>query len=293
MKHIKEFNLFEYNLNDPFGEEISFFEKKDDPDYIKLKRNLIYLASNDPNFIIYKLGMREIIDNIFDQFKINRNLNKEYQIPFKYLYDTKKYPEIEKRGNEYYCKRFEIGSIMVDENGEWVFANKLNTNYSDLAVLLADLFYYGKLYIQLADYDTEKLKFYLMGIKNHIPRLILKYFTVEDLKQYTEHIKKASAEGELAEDIIEKCFIDMGWKILYRGGNGDFIDMIFGVDIIVQNKNGDIRTIQVKSSRYGARKAMTNSAYTRIDMILYPQRDGFEGIQRKIDGIIKTVKYNC
>lgn len=285
---MKEFNLFESNDKDFF----EFIDRKNDLDYLRLKNNLKNIAASDPNFIIYKIGMREIIDNIFREFKSEKNLNDEYQLPLKYLYETKKYPEIIKIGEKYYCRKLENGFILVDDKGEWILANKLNTNYSDLSVLLSDLFYFGKQHIRLSKLKIEELKLYLNEIKNHLPKLISKYFTFEDLKNYTEHIKSKSLEGEISENKIEKSFVNMGWEILYHGGNGDFIDMIFGIDLIVRNKHSNnIRTIQVKSSRNGVEKASKNPTYNKIDLILNPTSNGFEGIQRVSNNSIKFIKY--
>jgi hypothetical protein len=57
-----------------------------------------------------------------------------------------------------------------------------------------------------------------------------------------------SGGGEEAEDVIEGFLSENGFEILYRGGNGDFLDMIYGTDIIVKHPKHGIKTIQVKEN---------------------------------------------
>ncbi len=69
--------------------------------------------------------------------------------------------------------------------------------------------------------------------------------TLDDLKGFVNNTIKNSQEGELIEDNIEKILINNGWEIIHRGGDGDFIDMKFGIDLIVK-KNDIYKFIQIK-----------------------------------------------
>jgi hypothetical protein len=69
--------------------------------------------------------------------------------------------------------------------------------------------------------------------------------TIEEIKSFINNTTKNSYEGEVVENIIEGVLEDHGWKIIHKGGNGDFIDMKFGIDLIIE-KNGIYRFVQVK-----------------------------------------------
>lgn len=69
--------------------------------------------------------------------------------------------------------------------------------------------------------------------------------TIDEIKNFTNNIVKNSHEGKLIEDLIENVLTDNGWNIIHRGGDGDFIDMKFGVDMFIE-KNGVYQFVQVK-----------------------------------------------
>ena len=69
--------------------------------------------------------------------------------------------------------------------------------------------------------------------------------SIDEIKTFINNTTKNSYEGELVENIIEGVLEDHGWKIVHKGGNGDFIDMKFGIDLIVE-KNGVYKFVQVK-----------------------------------------------
>jgi hypothetical protein len=62
-----------------------------------------------------------------------------------------------------------------------------------------------------------------------------------------------SKTGQVAEDSVTAFFQSKGFLIAHSGGNGDFIDMIFGVDLIIfchTNKNQDLvgyKSVQIKN----------------------------------------------
>ena len=55
-----------------------------------------------------------------------------------------------------------------------------------------------------------------------------------------------------------------GYTTLYEGGNGDFIDMKYGVDLIVE-KYGDISLVQVKSKATTAKYSQVKNL---IDILI-------------------------
>ena len=70
---------------------------------------------------------------------------------------------------------------------------------------------------------------------------------LDDFKSFTNIIKKMSDIGELAEEKVVKKLLNSGFELVYQGGNGDFIDMIFGTDIIMYREDLGYKTIQVKN----------------------------------------------
>ena len=132
-------------------------------------------------------------------------------------------------------------------DGEWHFVNKLNTNWSDITDLIVELV------IRMGDLDRvsaeKNLKQYLYNIRGEISSYLDTHFN--DTNEYLGFVNNTqvnSGGGEEAEDIIEGFLEENGFTIEYRGGNGDFIDMIYGADIIVRHPEHDIKTIQVKEN---------------------------------------------
>jgi hypothetical protein len=191
------------------------------------------------------LGLRKIIDQKLDPLKTNIPQSEIDKVAkgLKILYSTGNYDrdEIIKTYESLKTKRL----VYVD--GEWHFVNKLNTNWSDTSELIVELI------SRMGDLDkvfnTPNLKQYLYGIKDEISSYLDKHF--KNNKEYLNYISNTqvnSAAGEEAEDAIEGFLSENGFEIVYRGGNGDFIDMIYGVDIIVKHPDHGIKTIQVKEN---------------------------------------------
>ena len=71
----------------------------------------------------------------------------------------------------------------------------------------------------------------------------------------------------------------MGYKTLYQGGNGDFIDMKFSIDLIIETSEGIVKTLQVKSSREGAIKFYNEytkqNRHRAVDILIFPKGDKF------------------
>ena len=101
-----------------------------------------------------------------------------------------------------------------------------------------------------------------------------------DFKNYVSWNRNNSAAGEIAEDKVRQMLESKGCKTLYQGGDGDFIDMIYGIDLIV-SKNNKIYTVQVKNKEDGAKKAIDKSiggqnAYSNIDWFCSPTDSGIK-----------------
>jgi hypothetical protein len=169
----------------------------------------------------------------------------------------------------------------LDPNGKWHYVNKLNTNYSDLADLLSTYLEKAKnlgseASIQIYDTisnttDTETMKKVLLKYKDDFKeKLFGRYLESKtDLMNFTKNSTKFSEYGEQMETDVSKAFENKGYKLLYRGGNGNFIDMIFSVDLIM-GRAKEAKTIQVKSSESDAKKFESKKNKEAVDYLVYP-----------------------
>ena len=184
------------------------------------------------------LGLKKIINQKLEPLKTNipQSDIDRYAKGLKLLYATGKYDRQEIIDTYESLKTKKL--VYVD--GEWHFVNKLNTNWSDITDLIVELV------IRMGDLDRvsaeKNLKQYLYNIRGEISSYLDTHFN--DTNEYLGFVNNTqvnSGGGEEAEDIIEGFLED-------RGGNGDFIDMIYGADIIVRHPEHDIKTIQVKEN---------------------------------------------
>ena len=234
-----------------------------------------------------------IIDEIFDEYGYKNQLTSqeidEFGRGLEILKKTDMDPNyINRKLRDKISGGIENLKLVRDEDGNWDFLNKLNTNYSALADLLTELIIRG------LDVNYEKgiviynnvisdSKEGLMGIKRYIKRLIIHYFIdkgdgLNDFRKFTVKIKEMSEIGEKAEDRVCEYLESKGFEVCYRGGNGDFIDMIFGCDMIVHKDDIGYKTVQVKNRFPG----WESVSYYKIDWlgILYPKLELYELTKR-------------
>lgn len=191
------------------------------------------------------LNMRKIIDDKLSSLvsPVPEDKKQTYIDALKLIYSTGKY----NRDEIIAAKNKIDNSRLVFSDGEWHFVNKLNTNYSDLSELLTELFVRGNVIQKLK--NTPNIQDYLLSIKNDISKLLDKYFlNTEEYKNFINNTLVNSSVGEESEQRIEDFLVSNGFNIEYRGGNGDFIDMIFGADIIAKHPKFGLKLIQVKYS---------------------------------------------
>jgi hypothetical protein len=171
----------------------------------------------------------------------------------------------------------------IDPNGKWHPVNKLNTNFSDLADLLTELLIrsynsgnvVSKNILQrvIGNTSDEECKKILLKHKHKFQQLFDSYLvSPNELLKFTKNIKVNSGYGETLENNIINRLKDIGYNLLYQGGDGDFIDMIFSVDFIIE-RNGNVSTIQAKTSEYQVDKFITDhnkGKHNAVDLIIYP-----------------------
>ena len=165
--------------------------------------------------------------------------------------------------------------VKIDES--WSFVNKLNTNYSDLTDLLVSLIEKMVLHndSSVRSYVTDIYNTIMVDTRNGLLKLkpklkgAINYYFIQngnglsDFLLFTENTKRNSFYGELSEDSTVAYLISKGFDICYRGGNGDFIDMLFGCDIIVYREDCGYKTVQVKSYK----PSDSNLQYYKVDWL--------------------------
>ena len=244
-------------------------------------------------FLDSGLGLRKIIDDLLEPMKTN--IGDDDIIKFtdgaKILKDSGKI-------NDWRYNKFIEDlpdKVRVHVDGKWHPVNKLNTNYSDLAKLLTDLLYQSKnngrpaateiIDTILNTNNESEIKDVLLKYKDRLGLLFDTYLSSsEDLLDYTQFVKEKSQQGESVEEDVANSLKDLGYEILYRGGDGDFIDMLFSTDIIVRTPKGDVKTIQVKTSQWQANSFMDEFDKGRhkvVDLLIYPKEGGFNAISTK------------
>lgn len=167
------------------------------------------------------------------------------------------YPDVDETIRFFFKKGVENEIFILDENGDWSYINKVDTNYTQQTKIIIYLIqrmidskneHYSKLGINIYESIEKYTKGGLQLLKeNNLSELLTKI----NLNDFTDEIKSSSQWGEKAEEKIKEYLISKGFKILYHGGNGDLIDMKFGCDMIIYKEgyghNGYI-TLQVKYS---------------------------------------------
>jgi hypothetical protein len=213
------------------------------------------------------LGMIDVINPILDEVRECEDMNPKYQKPLEYLYRTGKIDDIIKKSDgTYYTPKLNNCCLVKDDNGEWDYVNKLNSNYSDLSELLTTLFLKGGQIDKLSKMNSTEIKKFLLSLKGKtMTGLLTKYFTIDEYKDFTYNTKYNTKAGDYVETLTKVLLEDGGYTTLYEGGNGDFIDMKYGVDLITE-KDGNIYLVQVKSKSYTAKISTEKPQYRYIDI---------------------------
>ena len=235
------------------------------------------------------LNMKDIVNKLLEDDKQCEDMSPKYQKPMGYLYKTGIVKDIIKKSDgTYYTKKLNNCCLVKDENGEWDYVNKLNTNYNDLSELLTTLFLKGGKIDELTKLNVAEIKSYLLNLRknNVLLKLFMKYFTIDEYRDFTYNTKGNTVRGDYVEDLTKQMLEKEGYTTLYEGGNGDFIDMKYGVDLIVE-KDGDISLVQVKSRAVTAKYSTTKDSYRYINIFAGESPDG-NGITmyHRNDGLI-------
>lgn len=271
MGNLKKFKKFSES-NNIFDEPVENVET--DP---KQKQEVFISLNRLGKFLVYDLGLMDAINKIISDIAPPKDWNGDYQKALSLLYKTNKFNDIMKLGNRYESFRLKNKSRAVDDNGEWHPINKLNTNWTDLAKLITDLFEKMGLLQQVYDNRfTTRLKSWLLNFKskNNFYDLIIQFIGVDELHNYVTQNRKSSEVGEAAEDIVSDKIREKGAIVEYQGGDGDWIDILFGSDLII-SKDSKMYLVQVKSEPFAALRAFKDpTKYKQVDWFVAPKDGG-------------------
>lgn len=249
------------------------------------------------------LGMKDVIEKILKEKEITEDLNPNYQKPLEYLYGTNKFSDIIKKSDgTYYTNKLANCSLLKDSNGDWSYLNKLSVNFNDLAELLTTLFLKGDQIEKLSRMNIPEIKNFLLPLKGKtMIKLLNKYFTLDEYEDFIYNALNNTKVGDYVEDLTKNILQKEGYVLLYEGNNGNFIDMIYGIDLIVE-KNGEIILIQVKSKSTAAKESTIKERYKQIDIfagesndhngiVLYHRNDNF--LEKFVSGGVleKNIEY--
>jgi hypothetical protein len=263
-----EFNLF--NDDTHKYESCSYFANEDEKELCLKLESLRSFLFEDGG-----IGLKKIINSKLEKMMKLMDVNQNYQRPLKILYDTKKYNTpnsydyIDKKGDYYENNIMKTVNRVLDKDGKYDYINKLNTNYSDLAELLTELFIRGGMVQKLNTKNVIGLKKYLSSIKDKLERVLDKYIKIGEYNSFVRNTKYRSGVGEKAENEVKNILEKSGMVELYQGGDGDFIDMVFGIDLIMDD-NGKTVIIQVKSKENQAKSDLSKRQYKKVDFLVAP-----------------------
>ena len=247
------------------------------------------------------LGMEKTIDTILEPKK-SKISNKEIEDNIKgakILLDNEK---ITDASYNKFVEDLDKQKLVYDENGNWMPVNKLNTNYVDLAELLRDFLFESfrqgglasKQILETINNTTnlDEIKDVLKSHKDiFLKKLKQRYSeSPEELYDYVKFSIEASKKGErLENEVKDKIISKYGAQLLYQGGNGNYVDMIYSVDLIMKVKNGNVYAIQVKSNEGQVNTFIKNTNKNQaVDLVVWPGNGGTFNL-RKVKPPHKTI----
>jgi len=234
----------------------------------------------NPEIEMPAMGMKTIINKRLEKLRTYKDYNDQYQYALGLLSKTGKFPNIKMVDGKWFDPSLSNQGHVLDEEGKWHPVNKLNTNYSDIARLLTTVFTRIKMpdgvrtvadKIYTMD-NEDQLKNLLLKFSNSKEDLIGKFINDDELKTFIENNRRNTIIGDISENKVKNVLESKGMKALYQGGDGDFIDILYGIDLIMESE-GNIYLVQVKTRPDDAKKAFKESSrnnYKNIDWFCAP-----------------------
>ena len=230
------------------------------------------------DFLVYKCGMYNAVNELCKDISTEKNYNSKYQKPLELLYKKGVYSDIINNNGVYTSKRLSKVNLVLYPNGKWHPVNKLNTNSFDQAELLYDLYNKIGVFNKIPNiYEIEDLKNWVKDFNKSIDLyFLIKHYL--DFTKYTRNNRLNSIKGDKSETEVENFLKSKGYDLLYKGGDGDVVDMRYGTDLII-SRDDKILTVQVKSSKKAMSEAIENPKYNDIDIFANTER-GIEIISK-------------
>lgn len=251
------------------------------------------------NWLVEGYGMKYIIDDMLNPIK--QNIPNDQILKFTLGAITlKNSGKISVNRYESFVNLLSKSKLVFNEDGSWNKINKLNTNYSEISNIITDfLFERNKIDSILKinstkSQDKDRLKIILLGERPSLIDFIYDLTSSKKITSYTNFIEKTSQIGENTENRVKSWLLNLGYKILYQGGDGDLIDMKLSVDLIVETPLGEIKTIQVKTTEDQVNRFMNDvrdGLHGAVDIVIYPYGPGFMIVDVKT-GRKNTFKYS-
>jgi hypothetical protein len=140
--------------------------------------------------------------------------------------------------------------MIYDENDNWIPINKLNTNYSDLSVLVTDIL------IDKEENICELVESFEKGDMNFLKKLAVEIeenpdiyynkYLKDNFDKYVVNNRINTNAGNESESFVISELEKLGYEKIYQTSEGSPIDTKLSVDLIME-KNLKIYKIQVKS----------------------------------------------
>jgi len=142
--------------------------------------------------------------------------------------------------------------FVYNQDGSWSRINKLNTNYSDLSVLITDILTDENADLcELSNRLEQNDKSFLQDLKERMlskPEYYFKNYLLSNQSRYVENNVRNTLKGDDAENRVKDFLVKkLKWKLIYQSVEGSPIDTKLGVDLIMRNNYGFVKRIQVKS----------------------------------------------
>lgn len=245
------------------------------------KKEICELISKQGPFL-YKpspkgLGFQEAVEEVLGPSYSIIDYNPKKQDILKILYDTGRfrsgYLGITLNNGYYESDRLKEVKQILDQNGDYDPVNKLNTNWSDIAELIYDIMDKDGQVVSLKGLNYYQMRNRLVEyFGGKVDPELLKGF---NLKKYIINNRAKTLIGEEAENFVKECFYAKGLECVFQGGDGDPIDMVYGIDLILHNPTSNKYYLtQVKSEPAAALEASNDWRYKNLDFYCAPFTDG-------------------
>ena len=191
-----------------------------------------------------KNTFRKPIDLILDRHKVS--LDKESK---QYKKDSDVLKKYFNFSDEKIDELMNI-KMVYDDDGNWTPINKLNTNYSDLSVLIVDILVgEGKCVCKIVEDLKKKDKTVILDLADRMtkePEDFYQTYLKGKFDKYVENNRRNTLKGDETELFVVDELVKLGYKVIFIADEGSPIDTKLSVDIIME-KDGKGFKFQVKS----------------------------------------------